>query len=396
MRKALQQRDRLYGRRNAWLRFKRRRRTSKGTRWPANLRSPATRKPRYVTVWEGGETETAICLGRATPPPTPLCFTRNLEASVSFFDELRRFSSDAIRRNEPFLIRTENQYPRIVGFYDFSRLSDISTAAAVVLASEYERVAQLQNLIPPTVNLHEWHEPVFDKLFELGFFEIVRLWNVGREVIQGSGLTRTMRIVSSKSADELHVIDAALQELGRFLRPDDNLPEQLIIEFLTVISEAISNVTAHAYADPSLINYRHIDAVWVAATADKRDDTLTIVVYDQGATIPTTYPRLGRTERVLKFLKRATRTRPEKNAFADDGTYIRAAMRYGGSRTDKTYRGKGLPQMFDVLKRMKVGTMTILSRGGWCVRDGGTGRIRSGALNNSIGGTLVEWRVALS
>lgn len=372
----------------------------RGAQWLRMHRSPGRRSISQVTIWTGGEPEAALCLTKPIAPPNPLCFEKNREMSVQIFDNFRRESEWAISHNLPFIMRSSpKKMPRIDSYLDFSQLSAISTSAAVVLASEYERVAALQGNVPPTVDLHKWQEPVFRKLFEIGFFEIVGLADTGRDLIEDVGDTRTMRIVSSKSADKLGVIDLALQELAQFLRPSQALPDEvdeIIIQFVTAISEAISNVTAHAYMHGIELSHRHINGVWVAATANRSDDSLTIVVYDQGASIPATYPRMERLDKVTRYLSRVVRWNPDQHDYAHDGTFIRAAMRYGGSRTDDSYRGKGLPQMFDALRRMSRGTMTILSRGGWCQRDAQTGRIRSGHLNSSIGGTLIEWQVSLS
>ncbi len=75
--------------------------------------------------------------------------------------------------------------------------------------------------------------------------------------------------------------------------------------------------------------------------------------------------------------------------------WLEPAMRYGGSRTDQRHRGKGLPQIVEVVSRSGRGKLSVFSRGGWCIRNS-DGRLRSGAVSSSIGGTLVEWVLELS
>ncbi len=104
--------------------------------------------------------------------------------------------------------------------------------------------------------------------------------------------------------------------------------EETLIKVLTTISEAITNVTQHAYPLDHSYEYKHIDRFWVAVTANRDQKNLTVVIYDQGATIPITYPRLERTEKVKRFLRRAISIKPECD-YQYDGTYIRAAMRFG-------------------------------------------------------------------
>jgi anti-sigma regulatory factor (Ser/Thr protein kinase) len=197
-----------------------------------------------------------------------------------------------------------------------------------------------------------------------------------------------------KNADDLAKVDNALQALGDFMLPVHAIPESVMIDLLTGLSEAISNVTNHAYPPEYNPDYPHVGCLWISATADRRDNSLTVVVYDQGITIPITYPRISRREEVMNYLGRTLKQSGSFD-FQNDGTYIRAAMKYGGSRTDKEYRGKGLPQMITTIERVGHGSMAVLSRGGWCLRER-NGRFRSGSFPFSIGGTLVEWKVELS
>ncbi|WP_141502320.1 ATP-binding protein [Rhizobium sp. J15] len=327
-----------------------------------------------------------------TRPPQKLCFRENLDESMRFMEELRVASYAAIKSKHKVIDRSRGM-PRVGGYADFSYPIYISTAAAVVLAAEFERLSKAYSEITPTVDLDRWNGDVFRKLYQIGFFEIVGITPKRDDVVIEEGATRTMQIVSTKNADDLDQVDGALQKLGSFINPDGNIPEGIIIELLTGLSEAMSNVTNHAYPADYEPDYPHIGQLWVAATADRENQSLTVVVYDQGITIPVTYPRIERLERVVNYLARTLKQRPEFD-FQNDGTYIRAAMKHGGSRTDQRHRGKGLPQMVEVIERTGRGKLSVYSRGGWCVRDS-NGRLRSGAVPFSIGGTLIEWTVEL-
>tara|TARA_R110000751_G_scaffold144643_1_gene248230 strand:+ start:117 stop:1055 length:939 start_codon:yes stop_codon:yes gene_type:complete len=308
-------------------------------------------------------------------------------------ERLRNGSHLAARKKKPLVRRRFGRTPELIGYFDFSYPLSISTAAAVVLAAEYERMRTMLDEIPPTVDLDKWNDEVFRKLYQLGFFEIVGITPQREDVVIDDGATRTMQIVSSKNADDLERIDAALQNLSAFMNPHSSVPENVMIDLLTGLSEALSNVTGHAYPEDYQPAYPHIGRLWVAATADRSNNSLTIVVYDQGVTIPVTYPRIERMEVVLNYLGRALRQDPAFD-FQNDGTYIRTAMKYGGSRTDQKHRGKGLPQIIDVIRRIGKGRLTVLSRGGWCTREP-DGRFRSGAVPYSLGGTLIEWSMEL-
>ena len=290
-----------------------------------------------------------------------------------------------------------NSTPRISSYFDFSKIREISTSAAVVLTAEYSRLSTLTKQTPPTVDLENWNDQVVLRLFQLGYFSLLgHIPDIEDRVVE-NGSTLTMRILCAKNADELNVVDSSLQDLGRFLLGNDDgrieLFDEAIVKTLTTISEAITNVTQHAYPQGHDYEFPHVESFWVAATADRELGTLTVVVYDQGASIPVTYPRMNLAENIKRFLRRAIRGGSEID-YENDGTYVRAAMRYGGSRTDKPYRGKGFPQMIELLKSIGGGSLSIRSRGGWCIRQP-NGRVRSGYLHSSIGGTLVEWTVDL-
>lgn len=288
--------------------------------------------------------------------------------------------------------------PKIGSYFDFAKMKSISTAASVVLAAEYERIGELMGDVPPTVNLHLWNKDVFTRLYQLGLFEVLGHIPVADEKLVEDGPTMTMQIVSAKHADEskIETIDLALGSLGRFIVGSDlemlKKFDATVVTVLTTLTEAMSNVTQHAYPVGHTFEFEHIDRFWVAATANRINRELTVVFYDQGATIPVTYPRLPRRNLVQKLMNRVIK-RPEFD-YQHDGTYIRLAMRYGGSRTDEPYRGKGFPQMFDILQQIGSGTLTVWSRGGWCSRSA-RGKMSSGSLGHSIGGTLIEMKVAL-
>lgn len=350
-----------------------------------------------VQIWQGGEPEYALCMRPPVPPPHVLCFSKRAEETTDFFSVIRRgyFMNGArnlVRRSSP------NSPPNIETYFDFSKLAEISTSASVVLTAEYSRISILNEEVPPTVDINKWNRGVLTRLYQIGFFSSLGHIPDLDEKLVTDGPTLTMRIVRATNANELHVVDDALQELGRFMFGADleksEMLEQAIVTTMTAISEAITNVTQHAYPDDRKYEYPHVESFWVAATADRIKRTLTIVVYDQGASVPVTYPRMTLTEKIQRYLRRAIK-REKKFVYENDGTYVRAAMRYGGSRTDKPYRGRGFPQMYDLIKAIGDGTLRIHSRGGWAVRGPG-GRIQSGYVGSSIGGTLIEWTVSLA
>ena len=265
-------------------------------------------------------------------------------------------------------------------------------ASAVVLAADYDRLRHFLSEVPPTINLRRWDPVVVTRLHQLGFFNILGHAPDPNLLVQ-DGDFLLMRIIRSQNCEKLADVDDALMELGKFVSLSPDELDQKITHTLSIISEVMSNVTQHAYRKDVDFEYDHIGSFWVSAEANKAEKTLRIVLFDQGATIPITYPKMERTDKVARFFLRALSRSPQFD-YEDDGTYIRAALRYGGSRTELDYRGKGFPQMSDLLGTLGGGELRVFSRGGWCVRSR-NGKVTSGSYDCSIGGTLVEWKIEL-
>ncbi len=362
---------------------------------PLSLRRPNDNyHTSLVKIWQGGDEETAICTRPPISVPKNLCFRTNLRETTNFFHQVRKGFSLAINRKRGgFVSRpSKRSPPRIAGYADFSKIERISMAAAVVLAADYDRLRHFLNEVPPTINLRRWDPIVVTRLNQLGFFNILGHAPDPNLLVE-DGDFLLMRIIRSQNCEKLAEVDDALVKLGRFVSLSLDTLDETITHTLSIISEVMANVTQHAYRPDVEFEYDHMGSFWVSAEANKADRSLRIVLFDQGATIPTTYPKMERTAKVKKYFKRAL-LRTRKFDYEDDGTYIRAALRYGGSRTELEYRGKGFPQMGELLDTLGGGELRIFSRGGWCVRSQ-NGKFTSGSHDCSIGGTLVEWKIEL-
>ncbi len=349
-----------------------------------------------VEIWQGGEKKTAICTQPSVIPPSNLCFWESSEKTTNFFDEIRKdFNLSMTQPNVSFVRQSKTKplaMPRISRYWDFSKIDNISMASAVVLAAEYDRLKHFLNEVPPTINLRLWKPTVVERLHKLGYFSILGHEPDPQLLVEDENV-QLMRIIRSENTGKFQIVDESLSELGSFLSTDPAVLDEKIIHCLTIIGEVMSNVTQHAYQPSPDLTPNHLNSFWISAEANKTENTLRIVLYDQGATIPITYPRMNLTDSVLKYFRRTLKGSPSFD-YENDGTYIRAAFKYGGSRTDKDYRGKGFPQMNQLLAALGRGELKVRSRGGWCIRAL-NGKITSGSLSSSIGGTLVEWKVEL-
>ena len=153
------------------------------------------------------------------------------------------------------------------------------------------------------------------------------------------------------------------------------------------------NVARHAYPEDHRFKFRHVGRWWVTASADRVSRELTIVVYDQGATIPITFPKKAMSQTVMDFLS-STLTQSVEFENHNDGAYIEGAMKPGRSKSNQKHRGLGLPEMKDLVDICGSGSLSIFSRGGECHYEYGRTLVRR-SRQQSIGGTLIEWTLRL-
>ncbi|WP_323033677.1 ATP-binding protein [Paracoccus sp. (in: a-proteobacteria)] len=356
---------------------------------------PSERFVTRVTLWDGHNVEQAISIRRPVIVPSPLSIHENQAETLKFLKDLREgFAKSRQKGNNSFVDR-RSATPVIKRYADFSQLSEISTAAALIVTAEYERVGRILSRVPPTVNLDLWNADVFTKLYDLGFFEVIGLAEDVRPKIYETNNQKSMRIISMTRGDRLAEVDESLTNLGSFLCADEAVFSKYVVEILTSISEALANVGHHAYPNDHHFEIEHIGKSWITASADRSNGMLTVAVYDQGVSIPVTYANLELMDKpraFLRDLKEKVSSDGEANPYLHDGALISVAARFGRSQTAHDHRGRGLPQMRQLIDRIGNGEMMIYSRGGWCQCQDGD-RVDYGNLPFSVGGTLIEWKI---
>lgn len=257
------------------------------------------------------------------------------------------------------------------------------------------RLAEVGSQVPPAINIHKWSDPVFSKLYEIGYFHTIGMTEeVEVQYLEkNEGTVRVLPIVTGRTAAELEAIAVKLQDLRAFLRGDDEgMSEEVELALNSALGEALINVSAHAYDDSYDFKYRHIGCWWVTAEANRELNTMTVVVYDQGATIPRTLPYRSTWDKISSAVARKV-TGAEEFEFQYDGAYIEGAMRLNATRTGETNRGYGLPQMVEFVDICGAGSITVFSRGGVCRYDGKS--YTTDSFQHSVGGTLVEWKIEI-
>lgn len=348
-----------------------------------------------VDLWNGSESEKAICIRKPIQAPRIICLDKNTEETILFANLMRQnFKAIQSKKNVGFVRQVRpGEMPRIKSFLDFSKVEYISTAAAVIIASEYQKVMEATGKVPPAVNLDTWSKEAFGTLFGIGFFEAVGLASEEVGQVYQEVDNKILKVIGVGRQDDIKLpkIREYITELYEFLYPGASVPKAVVRETLTSISEGITNTLHHAYPDPDA-DYSPEEKIWITASANRTERTLTIVLLDHGLGIPVTYPRLELKEIVKLTVERLTKS---SEGPGKDAAYIAAAMRYGRSQTMEPQRGKGLPQMRSMLKRLNhSGSMTVRSNKGWWRRSE-RGRVEIGQCPESIEGTLIEWTIRL-
>lgn len=284
----------------------------------------------------------------------------------------------------------------MTSYYDFSLIEEVSTAASVVIAAEYERGKIIVGAPPPAINLDRWSPSAFSKLYGMGFFEAVGLSTARAERFTDRNGNITMQILSGSRGDQLEEAATALERLlADTLQPgraeiDADL-EELLFWINTAVSEALTNVSNWAYEN---LSRKGPKRWWVAATLAPLTKSLTVVVYDQGVTIPKSLDRRDWFQDMVTKVRTLWGTSEADGAWTDS-QWIAAALEYRRSRSRLDHRGKGLPQMVDILDHCPDGSLRIVSGAGSCYLEKGAEVVEEAPLRNPIMGTLIEWKLSL-
>ena len=360
--------------------------------------------PFRVSVWDGEEPYIAECRTSPLPIPEKLCLYDNPNETLIFLKRLyNSVKSTGPRKNKKstWIHYPRRGLPRIRSYYDFSAIGHLSTAVALIMTSYYDRAKRLLGGVPPAVNLDEWSDDAFKVLYEIGFFELIGHVHGNHPALRyhdiDGGRYRLMQIISGQNGNELENVAVGISGLMEFLnRPaDEETSADLALEINTAVGEAMINVARHAYSEEFKRKHRFdsIGSWWVTARADRGSNTLTIVIYDHGATIPGTLPYRAWYDELLMEIKTTLGLEHLPRAQLDH-EFIAYSMKPGKTQTKEPGRGQGLPQMQELIDFCGSGCLRIYSRAGaYCYELGaGVSKLK---LDLPIRGTLVEWELQL-
>lgn len=353
-----------------------------------------------VSAWNGTEEVKIEILRDPVRPEPHLCFDSNYWKTANFLGEWQRrilASAQSCRESGAWLNPPNGRGRHTMSsYYDFSVIEEVSTAASVVIAAEYERGNLIVGAPPPAINLDKWTPSAFSKLYGMGFFEAVGLSSARAERFTDRDGNITMQILSGSTGDQLEVAATALERLlADTLQPDqaqiDLRLEELLFWINTAVSEALTNVSNWAYEK---VSRKGPQLWWVAATLSPLTKSLTVVVYDQGVTIPKSLNRREWYQDMVAKVRALWGTCEADGAWTDS-QWIAAALEYRRSRSRLDHRGKGLPQMVDILEHCPAGSLRIVSGAGSCYLEKGAKVVEEAPLRNPIMGTLIEWKLSL-
>lgn len=296
--------------------------------------------------------------------PAELNFEKDYESTCSHLQLLRTAVAKRIR------IRS----------LDFSKLTKISTSAAVALASEVDQWNQ-RCTRKLKAAVHTWHPDVQKLLQEMGYFELLGISRPdGPPSDTDTTFLRFRRGESGPDRDGGKIaveLRAEIEDVaGKTIKK---------MQLFGGLSEAITNVGHHAY-DP---NDTHVvKQWWVSASYKRNTHELKVTFYDHGRGIPVTLPAWKHFSRISEIFWKMSNS--EK---------IASAVKLGKSSTGAEERGQGLQNLLEFSRAYEDGKLTIYSLKGQYQSIHASGEDVEGKFEDrqtSIGGTLIEWSVVIN
>ncbi|MEX3937406.1 hypothetical protein AB4Y32_37710 [Paraburkholderia phymatum] len=272
---------------------------------------------------------------------------------------------------------------------DFTHTKKISSGAVLLLVAEIDRCRRLAGpkmltgTYPKDKKLH-------GQMRDSGFFEALHV----NSRLDGEERTYPMeyiKVVSGSEADGHLARELRLKLLGPL---DVQVAQEAKTSFFRSLSEAMTNVSQHAYPDESLRGKIHVipKGWWMLGHINKLRSELKVMIVDQGIGIPRSLPKKHPMELINEVLSKSLSllgiVKPT------DGQMIKAAMEVGRSRMGQDNRGKGLNDLKKLIQACGSGRLRILSNHGeYTYTEGGSERLH--AYDDSINGTFIEWTVPL-
>ncbi|WP_290262867.1 hypothetical protein [Simiduia curdlanivorans] len=312
--------------------------------------------------------------------PEVMNFSSECDITIAYMNLIRQLAS---KRGKNFPGRLES--------VNFNGLRKISSSAALVLTAEMSKWDDsCAYCLKP--RFEEWSPEIVRKFYELGYFNLFKGGpkesyfenkdfdvSLIKYIKQSTSAESKIRVLKTRLKSDLQSIIGDSIEKWTFLHSG--------------LSEAVTNVTHHAYPQPASFLSR--DRNWYLTGAfSSRTNELKVVFYDQGVGIPKSLPKSKMWERAIGYIAELGVDFADRHA---DSVLLKAAVEMSRTRTDDEDRGKGLQDLLQFIRMYRDGYLSILSRRGLykfsC--ENGTEKIKSDRFEYPIEGTLIIWRVQL-
>lgn len=318
--------------------------------------------------------------------PAKMDFYGNYDATVQTLTAIRKFT-DLFAHFDGRRIPSK---AKKIGTVCFDELECISTSAALVLTAEISKwdTSVLKRLTP---QVDGWSDDIYCQFSQLGFFELFK--NKPEKSISAPTKNHNFQFVKYVKGCCGDVVDT--KEKRAKLKQEvmglvgSSVPKWMILH--SGISEAVTNVTHHAYPDSSICK----DKSWyLTGSFDQLSKELKIAFYDQGIGIPNSLPESKIWEKVLAYFAKFS---VEKAEQLRDATLIKAAVSIDRTSTEKNDRGKGLQDLIEFIRELGSGYLSIMSYKGLfkCTIENGKEKIKSESFERPLHGTLIIWSVVL-
>ncbi|MDE0101654.1 MAG: hypothetical protein OXN89_04685 [Bryobacterales bacterium] len=331
--------------------------------------------------------------GLRMTPPEVFCLDENPAETLAFIHDFREVRLLRLGLPDGSERRLRSRYRgRWIGSYtDIAAIRRITPAAALVLASEFDRAVRRNRIgRRGVVNARAWNPGVARMLIDIGFLQHMNANLPDYQQVDPSPPEKRMLPMLTGNRNEPEQILSLRAQLQSLM--DSVLDSVLNHAIYDGLIEAMDNCAAHAYPEDHEFRYPMEQQRWWMSGSVANDRELEVIFFDQGATIPGTLPRSGKREIARHWL--SEKLNLVGIDAADDGQRIHAAMETGRSMFRQQGRGHGLAQMRSLVDLAPSGSLRILSRKGRYIYEKDAGE-RVDTLDGLIGGTLIHWRFRL-
>ena len=265
-------------------------------------------------------------------------------------------------------------------FLDFSACKEISAEMCVVLAAEIDRCNQL---VPDSVfGTYPSDPDVYFMLNELGFYHLLGIRS-SKPQFDDANEVDVVRLQSG--SDNPVNLMKGMKEIFNYMDEKTNVFSRKVYRALT---EAMANAVEHAYPAYFLEDNEGtcVPRWWRAGFRVNEEQTVYIVLYDQGAGIPNTL-QMNWSEKLKELASVLSR-----DPYDDEKLVL--AMEKGRTGTRIKGRGQGSYDMQQLIRESANGALSIFSYQGK-YEYFNDGHWLKENLEQSLQGTLVVWKVCL-